>query len=82
MNNYPIPEDVEEEKMSDLNQVNSETMSRLSFFKKWRANNDEEAMEEIKQIALEKRILEESFNSFNDGFNDLDDEDDIDNNNE
>ena len=82
INNYPIPEDVEEEKLSDLNQVNSETMSRLSFFKKWRANNDEEAMEEIKQIALEKRILEESFNSFNDGFNDLDDEDNIDNNNE
>ena len=69
-NNYPIPEDKEDELMSDLNQVNSETMSRLSFFKKWRNNSDEEAMEELKQIALEKRILEESFNTFDDTFDD------------
>lgn len=74
INNYPIPEDREDELISDLNQVNSDTMSRLSFYKKWRNNDDKEAMEEIKQIALEKRILEESFN-FSDDF-------DIDNNEE
>ena len=70
LNNYPIPEDEEEEKASDLNLVNSDAMSRLSFYKKWVNNDDKEAMEEIKQIALEKRMLEESF-----GF-------DIDNNND
>lgn len=61
LNNYPIPEDEEEEKASDLNLVNSDAMSRLSFYKKWVNNDDKEAMEEIKQIALEKRMLEESF---------------------
>ena len=70
LNNYPIPEDREDELISDLNQVNSDTMSRLSFYKKWRNNDDKEAMEEIKQIALEKRMLEESF-----GF-DIDNNDD------
>lgn len=61
INNYPIPEDQEEEKQSDLNLVNSDAMSRLSFYKKWVNNDDKEALEEIKQIALEKRMLEESF---------------------
>ena len=61
INNYPIPEDEEEEKLSDLSLVNSEAMSRLSFYKKWINNDEKEAMEEIKQIALEKRMLEDSF---------------------
>lgn len=61
INNYPIPEDEEEEKLSDLSLVNSEAMSRLSFYKKWIKNDEKEAMEEIKQIALEKRMLEDSF---------------------
>lgn len=73
INNYPIPEDQEEEKQSDLNLVNSDAMSRLSFYKKWVNNDDEEAMQEIKQIALEKRMLEDSF-----GFN-IDDDNEGDN---
>ena len=60
-NNYPIPEDTEDEIQSDLNKVAQEVMSRASFYKKWIENDAEKAMEELKQIALEKRILEESF---------------------
>lgn len=74
INNYPIPEDQEEEKQSDLNLVNSDAMSRLSFYKKWVNNDDKEALEEIKQIALEKRMLEDSFGFDIDDDNEEDDE--------
>lgn len=60
-NNYPIPDDTLEEMQADLQQVNSDAMSRVSFFKKWRNNNQEEAMEELKQIAYEKKLLEEMY---------------------
>lgn len=75
INNYPIPEDTEEEKLSDLNQVAQEVMSRASFYKKWINNDNDEAMEELKQIALEKRILEESFDVIDtdEDFEDIDD---------
>ena len=75
VNNYPIPEDVEEEKLSDLNQVAQEVMSKASFYKKWINNDNDEAMEELKQIALEKRMLEESFDVIDtdEDFEDIDD---------
>ena len=73
INNYPIPEDETEEMEADLKKVNSDAMSRLSFYKKWVNNDEKEAMEEIKQIALEKRMLEDSF-----GFN-IDDDNEGDN---
>ena len=60
-NNYPIPDDRNEEMQLDLSLVNSDAMSRLSFFKKWRNNSDEEAMQELKQIALEKKLLEDMY---------------------
>ena len=42
-------------------------MSRKAYMKKWRNLTDEEADVEIKQIALERQILEDSFmgTSFN-----------------
>ena len=76
VNNYPIPEDEEDEKLSDLNQVAQEVMSRASFYKKWINNDNDEAMEELKQIALEKRMLEESFDVIDDTDEDFDIEDD------
>lgn len=60
-NNYPIPDDTADEMAQDLQQVNSDAMSRLSFFKKWRNNSDAEAMAELKQIALEKKLLEDMY---------------------
>lgn len=57
-NHYPIPDDTLDEMNADLQQVNADAMSRMSFYKKWRNNSDTEAIEELKQIAYEKRLLE------------------------
>lgn len=58
--NLPLPEDEAEEKQMDLNEVESRTLSRKSYMKKWRGLTDEEAEEELKQIALERQLLEDS----------------------
>lgn len=60
-NNYPLPEDVQEEKTMDIAEVESKLMSRKAYLKKWRKLNDKEAMEELKQIQLETEMLENSF---------------------
>ena len=36
-------------------------MSRKAYMKKWRNLDDDEADEELRQIALERQILEDSF---------------------
>jgi hypothetical protein len=60
-NNYPLQEDEDEEKTLDLQQVNAQAMSRKTFIKKWQGVTDDVADAEIKQIALEREILEESY---------------------
>ena len=60
-NNYPLPEDIQEEKTMDIAEVESKLMSRKAYLKKWRKLNDKEAMEELKQIQLETEMLENSF---------------------
>lgn len=60
-NNYPLPEDETEEKTMDIQEINAEAMSRKAYMKKWRGLTDDEADEELKQIALEKQLLENSF---------------------
>lgn len=60
-NNYPLPEDEVEEKTMDLAEVAAQTMSKRTYMKKWRELTDDEAMEELKQIALERQLLEDSF---------------------
>jgi phage portal protein, SPP1 gp6-like len=59
--NNPIPEDEQEEKNMDLAEVESKTMSKKSYMKKWRGLSDEEVEEELKQIALERELVEDSF---------------------
>lgn len=59
-NNYAILEDDMEEKASDMAEVAAQTLSRKSYMKKWRGLTDEEADEELKQILLEKQLLEDS----------------------
>lgn len=59
-NNYPLPEDVEEEKNSDLAEVNQQVMSRKAYLKKWRKLSDKEADEELNQIKLEQDLFENS----------------------
>ena len=60
-NQYPLPEDETEEKTIDLAEVAGQTMSRKAYMKKWRNLTDEEADAELKQIALERELLEDSF---------------------
>lgn len=59
-NNYPLPEDENEEKEMDLAEINSNVMSRKAYLKKWRNLTDKEADEEINQIKIEKDLLENS----------------------
>ena len=60
-----MPEDEAEEKQIDLSEVNAQTMSKKSYMKKWRNLTDEEADEELQQIARERELLESSY--FNPG---------------
>lgn len=59
-NNYPIPEDVMEEKAMDISEVESKLMSKKAYIKKWRGLNDEEADKELQQIKVEQELLENS----------------------
>ena len=58
--NLPIPEDEIEEKNMDLAEVESKTMSRKAYMKKWRGLTDAEVQEELEQIALERQLIEDS----------------------
>ena len=54
----------------DLQKVNAQAMSRKSFIKKWANVADDIADEELKQIQLEKQMLEDSYNNFEANFED------------
>ena len=69
-NQYPLQENEDEEMILDLQKVNAQTMSRKSFIKKWANVVDEIADEELKQIQLEKQMLEDSYNNFEANFED------------
>lgn len=58
--NLPLPEDEEDEKVLDMSEVNAQVMSKKTYMKKWRRLTDGEAEEELKQIALERQLLEDS----------------------
>lgn len=61
VNQYPLPEDESEEKTLDLEEVSNQTMSKKAYMKKWRNLTDQEADDEIKQIALERQMLEDAY---------------------
>lgn len=56
--NYPLPEDEQEEKEMDLAEVAQKTMSLKTYMKKWRNLTDHEVEEELQQIAYEASLLE------------------------
>lgn len=60
LQNTPLPEDEVEEKNIDLSEVDSQVMSKKSYMMKWRGLTDEEAMEELQQIALERQIIDDA----------------------
>jgi hypothetical protein len=60
-NNYPLPEDEQEEKQMDISEITAQAMSRKFYMKKWRKLTDKEADEELRQILMEKQLLEDSY---------------------
>lgn len=61
-NSYPLPDDEAEEKELDLAEVSHKTRSIKSYIKKWRPNlTDTEINDEIRQMALEKQMFEDSY---------------------
>ena len=69
-NQYPLQENEDEEMTLDLQKVNAQTMSRKTFIKKWANVTDDIALEELKQIQLEKQMLEDSYSQFDTNFED------------
>lgn len=63
--NTPLPEDEIEEKQTDLAEVTAQVMSRKSYMKKWRNLTDDEVQEELEQIALEREMIDDSFQATN-----------------
>lgn len=59
-NNYPLPEDENEEKNMDLAEITAQTMSRKAYLKKWRKLSDEEAEKELLQIKAEQDLFDNS----------------------
>lgn len=60
-NQYPLPEDEQEEKATDMAEVAAGALSRKAYMKKWHNATDDDAEAEIMQIAKERAILEDSF---------------------
>lgn len=60
-NSFPIMEDENEEKAMALQEVDSKVMSKRTYMKKYYKYTDAEALDEIRQIAMERQILEDSF---------------------
>ena len=57
---YALPDDEAEEMTNDLSCVNSNAMSRMSFFKKWRKNDlptETDRQKELMQIAYENNLI-------------------------
>ena len=69
-NQYPLQENEDEGMTLDLQKVNAQTMSRKTFIKKWANVTDDIADEELKQIQLEKQMLEDSYSQFETNFED------------
>lgn len=63
-NRYPLQEDEQEEMALDIQQVNTQVMSRRAYMRKWLNLKDEAIDEELKQIQLEKQLLEDSISQF------------------
>lgn len=77
-NNYPIPEDVKEEKELDITEVDAKLMSKKAYLKKWRKLNDNEAVAELEQIKLESEMLDNTYLNYttSDTVKSFDDKDD------
>ena len=66
-NQYPLPSDEYEEKENDMKEVNTQVMSKKKYIEKWQNVLSDIADEELKQIQLEKQMLEDSYSQFETG---------------
>jgi hypothetical protein len=57
--NHSLPEDEIEEMSIDLQNVESKTMSKKAYMQKWRGLTDEQVEEELRQIAMERQMIED-----------------------
>jgi len=60
-NNYPIQEDINEEKEMDLQEVHNKVRSKKSYMKKYMGLDDKDVEEELQQMARERQIEENSY---------------------
>lgn len=68
--NTPLPEDEIEEKTINIAEVQANVISRKRYMQTWYNLTDDEVTEELKQIALEREMVEESYSTtgmFGDG---------------
>ena len=63
-NQYPLPSDEYEEMANDMQQVNIQVMSKKRYIEKWQNVAADVADEELKQIQLEKQLLEDSYSQY------------------
>lgn len=59
INTYPILQDESEDKANGMMEVNHGIRSRKSYLKKWYNLTDEEVAQELKQVQLEKEMIEQ-----------------------
>lgn len=67
--NTPLPEDEIEQKTTNLAEVEAAVMSKKTYMKRWYGLTDDEVEDELKQIALERQILDDSTYNLNNGYN-------------
>ena len=60
-NNYPIQDDINEEKEMDLQEVHNKVRSKKSYMKKYLGLSDDEVEEELQQMARERQIEENAY---------------------
>lgn len=82
-NNYPIPEDVKDEKESDMAEVELHIMSRKYYNKKWKTFSNRKADRELEQVKKEMDMLENSMfnydnNNSGDGDSDTQEDEELD----
>lgn len=56
--NYALPEDEQEEQTLDFSAISNKVMSRKTFMKKWYGMTDDQAEQELMQIAVEENMLD------------------------
>nr|DAU58570.1 MAG TPA: PORTAL PROTEIN [Caudoviricetes sp.] len=67
--NTPLPEDEIEEKTTNLAEVEASVMSKKTYMKRWYNLTDDEVSDELRQIALERQILDDYAYDLNNGYN-------------